>query len=262
MSNDNYLQPRKSISENVDMKHLLEVNGLCPLCGKSLIQDKIIQNEKITTNKLYEIAHIFPNSPTEEEKKLLSNVEKLGTSCEDFDNKIALCKECHRKYDNKKTVYEYNNLLAIKKELLLQSKTTEQLNKQIICNNIKEIFTQLKNFKTQEEQLNISAKKLKNKIYKTETLLFNKVSMNVSFYFNYINEYFKSNYKSTEFDLIASQIRAAFCTCNNYLDNQSDIFTSMCEWLQNKCPGFNKESYEAVISYFIQDCEVFNEISK
>lgn len=33
---DNYLQPRISISDNVENQYLLEVGGLCPLCGKKL----------------------------------------------------------------------------------------------------------------------------------------------------------------------------------------------------------------------------------
>ena len=40
--------------------------------------------------KLYEIAHIFPNKPTEEEKKILADVEVLGDDSECFENKIAL----------------------------------------------------------------------------------------------------------------------------------------------------------------------------
>lgn len=31
---DNYLQPRTSISDNVEKQYLLEVGSLCPLCGK------------------------------------------------------------------------------------------------------------------------------------------------------------------------------------------------------------------------------------
>lgn len=39
---DNYLQPRNSISDNVENQYLLEVGGLCPLCGKKLLNDMSI----------------------------------------------------------------------------------------------------------------------------------------------------------------------------------------------------------------------------
>ena len=57
---DPYLQPRKSITKTVEQDHLLEVEGLCPLCGKNLLIGKT--NGK---SKLFEIAHIYPNSPTQ-----------------------------------------------------------------------------------------------------------------------------------------------------------------------------------------------------
>ena len=37
---DDYLQPRAAITENVDLQHIQEVGGFCPLCGKQLLVEK------------------------------------------------------------------------------------------------------------------------------------------------------------------------------------------------------------------------------
>ena len=37
---DDYLQPRAAITENVDLQHIQEVGGFCPLCGKQLLVKK------------------------------------------------------------------------------------------------------------------------------------------------------------------------------------------------------------------------------
>lgn len=79
---DNYLQPRAPITDNIDMQHVQEVGGVCPLCGKILLVKKGAR-----VNKQYQIAHIFPNSPNEHQRKELEGLERLGNSCEDFENK-------------------------------------------------------------------------------------------------------------------------------------------------------------------------------
>ena len=84
------LKERKAPSEADQQLYLKEVSFLCPLCGASLRHRR-----QKKTNKLYEIAHIFPNSPTEEQYERLSALPRLGDNSESFENKIALCKNCH-----------------------------------------------------------------------------------------------------------------------------------------------------------------------
>ena len=86
---DPYLKKRKAPTEAEQQLYLKEVSFFCPLCGKILRHKK-----QGKANKLYEIAHIFPNSPTEEQYELLSKLPRLGNNSESFENKIALCKDC------------------------------------------------------------------------------------------------------------------------------------------------------------------------
>ena len=62
IASDPYLKERKNPSNFELQLFLKEVSFVCPLCGKQLLHRK-----QRKTNKYYEIAHIFPNSPTEEQ---------------------------------------------------------------------------------------------------------------------------------------------------------------------------------------------------
>lgn len=59
---DPYLKERRAPTAVDQQLYLKEVSFVCPLCGKILRH-----RGQRKTNKLYEIAHIFPNSPTEEQ---------------------------------------------------------------------------------------------------------------------------------------------------------------------------------------------------
>ena len=107
---DKYLIERRQPSPAEEQLFLKEVDFACPLCGKDLRNHQQPKN-----NKLYEIAHIYPNSPTREQYTALYGVERLGDNCEASENKIALCKDCHDNQDYHTTRADYEKLLNIKK---------------------------------------------------------------------------------------------------------------------------------------------------
>lgn len=88
---DGYCKPREEIKEFDNRLYLQEVGARCPLCGKLLIDRR--QKKKV---KLFEIAHIYPNRPTEEQYRTLQGLPRLGDNSESYDNKIALCRDCHK----------------------------------------------------------------------------------------------------------------------------------------------------------------------
>ena len=91
---DPYLKERKAPSEADQQLYLKEVSFSCPLCGASLRHRR-----QKKTNKLYEIAHIFLNSPTAEQYERLSALPRLGDNSESFENKIALCNDSYEKVE-------------------------------------------------------------------------------------------------------------------------------------------------------------------
>ena len=115
IATDPYLKDRKVPTEAEQQLYLKEVSFSCPLCGKVLRHRK-----QGKANKLYEIAHIFPNNPTEEQYVRLSALPRLGDNSESFENKIALCKDCHSQQDYHTTQADYLKLLE-KSSIFLSS---------------------------------------------------------------------------------------------------------------------------------------------
>lgn len=259
LEDNTYNNRRKKPSSNEEMKYLLEVNGCCPICGKYLIKDK---NGR--SNKLFQIAHIYPNSPLPNEKIELKGLERLGTNSEDFENKIALCKDCHGYYDDHKTKEEYLRILNIKKDLLHSNKASKILTKQPIEEELNIVITKLINMGGNIIELEMNALKISNKIEDTNLLLKNKVEMYVTHYFRYIQEQFKnlSIQEKLDFEVLASQVRTAFLQAKKELENKNEIFNHLSLWLKSKTQTASIEACEAIISYFIQNCEVFHEITK
>ncbi|MFC5532236.1 ABC-three component system protein [Cohnella yongneupensis] len=259
--NDPYLIERVAITENTDNAHLLEVDGMCPLCGNYLL---IPKGKRM--NKKYQIAHIYPNSPTPNEVIELQGLERLGTNCEDFENKVALCKDCHGYYDDHKTKEEYLRLVMIKKRLLAASKAKISTSHQDIDEEIVLVINSLTNIDAitlKKMELEYKALKISSKIEQTYSILKYKIETYVCIYFNLIKETFQNldQEKKLNFDLVASEVRSSFLKCDEEMVSKSEIFESLVKWLKSKSSGSSSEACEAVISYFVQSCEVFHEIS-
>lgn len=95
-------------------------------------------------------------------------------------------------------------------------------------------------------------------------ILKNKIELYACNYYYFIKETFQ-NLESTDqvhFNIIASEIKTSFLKCEKELSNKSDIFYSLVGWLQSQIVGSSSEASEVVISYFVQNCEVFHEITK
>lgn len=259
---DSYLVERIPIAKNMDHAYLLEVGGLCPLCGKNLLAAK--GNSK---SKLYQIAHIYPNSPLPKETKELAGLERLGINCEDFKNKIALCKDCHGIYDDGKTKEEYLNLVKIKKKLLNLANARVAVSHQDLEDEIILVINALShvNMRSLEKmKLEYNALKISDKIDEPYVILKNKIESYVCTYFNFIKETFRNLEASGQlnFNIIASEIKTSFLKCEKELLNKGDIFNSMVNWMNSQLDNSSYEACEVVVSYFVQNCEVFHEITK
>ena len=64
------------------------------------------------------------------------------------------------------------------------------------------------------------------------------------------------------FTILSGQIKACFVKMDNLGATKYEIFERMVDWVHNKTLKISREACEAVISFFIQNCEVFYEISE
>ena len=121
-----------------------DCNGLCPICGKSLIYYK---NGKC--GRGYQAAHIYPHSPTAEQKIALQDVPKPA-EVEGLDNIILLCERSHNIQDFYTTKQDYLKLYDIKQRQRRQRQAKESMAEIAIEPEIEQILGKLQ-FLTQDE---------------------------------------------------------------------------------------------------------------
>lgn len=251
---------RKSFSDNDNLILYSEVEGMCPLCPNTLMYAKNDQNRKN-----YEIAHIYPLNPTKEEAELLKDQERLSSDPNDLNNLICLCVSCHTKFDNPRTVGEYQNLVSIKKKLLQQTSDKSLWGDTNIEKDIVEIINLLSTEEIklgQEDILNYDPKEIDKKVDETITpLTKRKIHRNVQDYYNIVKSKFIEwdNIAPGTTETISSQVRTHYLLlCKEHDElNQKAVFDALVKWLAKRTNQQTDEAAQVLISYFVQNCEVF-----
>lgn len=116
---------------------------------------------------------------------------------------------------------------------------------------------------TQLVALKFAAVDLSNKIEDSNGNLLGKVNWLVNTYYYYIENLFKRNetIQGNTFKLIAAEVALKYRKISGKdANNQNQIFESMVNWLKSNFPAASREACEIVISFFIQNCEVFDEL--
>lgn len=86
----------------------------------------------------------------------------------------------------------------------------------------------------------------------------------VSYYYNYIKNLFGEAEKENklDFDTVAREVKL----CSDRLIksglSQERVFSNLVDWIKGKTTVINIAACEIIISFFIQNCEVFNAITK
>lgn len=248
---------RKSYTPAQNIALVTQVDGVCPLCNGSLFYMK-----NGSSYKDYEIAHIYPLNPTEDEEELLKNEERLSNDVNHEDNVISLCKGCHGKYDKPRTVKEYRQLAEIKKQLIKRSNQQDIWKQYQIEEDIGFIIEAL--YSEESPDLNIeikySSKEVDRKLDNTITnLTKRKIKDNVSGYFVFIREKFAlmDQISPDLSDLISTQIKSYYKKQKNLNLTQQEIFDNIVSWIIAKTKPKTNDAAEILTSFFIQNCEVF-----
>ncbi|CAM3061277.1 ABC-three component system protein [Paenibacillus sediminis] len=249
---------RREPTPNESIVLFNEVDGLCPLCNKSLMRSK--NKAKV---KIFEAAHIYPLNPTNEEIELLKNEERLTLDVNDLDNFIALCRECHKVFDHPRTVEEYRLLYNIKKNIISRNMTKEKFHEYPMEYEIREVLLKLigETNETNLTKLQLEAHKLDDKANESLTnFTKRKIRNDITDYYLFIKEEFKQLDKEhpKSFAKIASQVRSFFTQIDSIEESQEKIYEIVTEWLSKKTQNTSKTACEIITSFFVQNCEVFD----
>ncbi|MFD2334386.1 ABC-three component system protein [Cohnella sp. GCM10020058] len=249
---------RREPTPNESIVLFNEVDGLCPLCNKSLMRTK----NKIKV-KIFEAAHIYPLNPSEQEIELLKNEERLTSDVNDLDNFIALCRECHKVFDHPRTVEEYKILYKIKKNIITRNATKEKFHEYPMETQIREVLIKLLGDINESSltKLKLEAHKLDDKANGTLTgFTKRKIRNDITDYYLFIKEEFKQLDKDhpKSFAIIASQVRSFFTQVDRIEESQDEIYSIVTEWLYKKTQTDSIGACQIITSFFIQNCEVFD----
>lgn len=249
---------RKNPTQNQEQLYFAEVGGLCPLCGKALIQ---IGKTKYI--KQYEIAHIYPCNPTTKDTSALIGIIPPQDT-EAFDNKIALCLACHHTYDDDKTLDRYLELKSKKDRLLAETSIKNIIGNYQLEDDISDILSKLLTIDDKtisSVSLNTNALKIKEKIEDNYSLLRRTIEGNVTKYYPLVQKMLKE-IGSEKFDNISIQIKSFYKKCTSLTHDKNIIFNQITEWVKIHSKNDNKIACEIIVSFFIQNCEVFDALTE
>lgn len=258
VSPEDYQKERRKPTQNERKILLEEVNGLCPVagCGKSLMNEK---NGRLYED--FEVAHIFPNSFKDVmEEAILADVEVDGDTSESLDNWIALCHDCHTRYDAHKTVVSYQEMLELKRRLSAELKAKKAIAGERIEDDLDKAIKSLVSLNKDElekaGQLEYEAMAVREKVPDDEVLCLN-IEDKVTRYFNYIKAQFKLKDPSgLYFDLISTSVKKVYQMLKVAKLSKSEIFEKITDWFVSKTQ-VPRHICEIMTSFFVQNCDVY-----
>ena len=245
---------RKSYGENANINFVAQVNGVCPKCSCPILYDK---NER--KYKGYELAHIYPLNPTDEEKQILKGVELSSEDPNHDSNIIPLCISCHNKLDNPRTLEEYNQLLAIKKKILADAYQQKIFPEYMLENDIIEILDKLaESSDNYEGNIEYDIKILDEKLDSTmPPLMSKKIRWHVTSYYPFIKDKL-ATLDNIISERISLQIKLFYLEQKKQnIASQDDVYRNLVNWIMKKTRSVNHEASEIIVAFFIQNCEVF-----
>jgi len=248
---------RRKYSPSEELALTTQVNGKCPHCGRLLFYYK-----KSMSQKVYEIAHIYPLNPKQSEIEELINETKMHEDVNHPDNLIPLCRLCHIKYDKPRTVEEYRELSKMKREFIRGDEQKEIQAAYHIENDIRIVIEGLYASSNMPESLDLEydPKSLTDKF---DSLMpkptQQKIKHNVADYYQFIRTKFleidRDNPGAS--DLIYSQVKTYYLKQKSLCLPQQEVFSNIVQWIFVKTEPQTIEAAEIVTSFFIQNCEVF-----
>lgn len=222
---------RKSDGElNKKEMRFREVGGKCPICYCALT--------------------LAPKK--DESMRIMRIDENLGDG---DDNLLAVCSSC---YDALSKGKINPDLKRIKKSLAAFSNNDLLFDEELLG----AVEKLIKSPDNSMCELSYEALPITKKISsRSDASLYYKVSFNVAHYFSRLRELFKQFVgESHSYDKLASSIRTAFLRIDGEKDKEG-IFNALSDLIVSKT-DCSLSVAEAIVSYFIQDCEVFYEIAE
>jgi len=249
---------------NLDTLLLIEAGNRCPKCGKSLMNS----NAKGRSRKEYSVTQIFPDNLDRTQYAQFRKIFNVGNDHNSPNNLIALCASCSAEYKADLQIDEFHKMVEIKKQLQQRQKLQQLSDRLELETEIREIINAIADVKSDTEMvpLKMDALVVDKKISADDHLLLNTVKSDAVLYYRFIESAFADldEQQSGTFDIIASQFRQMFLRLKAEKIDSPAIFDGITNWVKAKvgADNVNDMAIRIVVSFFVQNCEVFDEISE
>ena len=224
------------------LEYVFEVNSHCPLCGDLLVTTK-------KTKKYYNFKTV-----------------KIGKTKE----KIALCLKCADNYQRNHSDADDEQLLICKSEAQKSYEIQEIFTDEKIDERIQSLLYSISeniDFVNEDTdtELSMIAINIDKKIKKEFPLLKSRITTEIGYY-TLIRNSFNELQQSTGFDfeLFSLAVKKVYLSLCKKEINQQRIYIEMSEWIlgKSKCDESYRLAAELIVSFFIQNCEVFYDLTK
>lgn len=214
-----------------------EDNGKCPNCGRQLSLDSSDENAIVAIG-------LDGSSPSASSKT------------------IGLCRKCAELHRNGELQKDINSLKEnVERQSSIRNQTCDiSFDEKLIV----AVDNLLRNSKSQKTKLSLRSLKISQKIDKyKEFALYNKIRTNVVMYFSSLYEMFSSldGDKQRSYEILSSSIKIACIRAEEKAKSKEDVFNYLTDEI-SIIADCEKSIAEIIVSYFVQSCEVFHEISE
>lgn len=251
---------REQYSENEHSLLYNETGGACPLCFQPVLYQKK-GSKKLT--KGYELAHIYPLNPTESQKKSLID-RPPPKEINALDNVIALCPNCHTRYDKDFQLHEMDRLRQIKDKFLADGRAKETASRYVIQNEVCDILDNILNTDVDTPPINATHfdistidKKLKSGM---SPLQKHEIKQNAIAFYVSIRDYIHDLEQVDQYAvrILQQQIHTYYLEMQKqHPDNKDVVFNFIAQWISMRT-GRSILASQVLTSFFVQNCEVFD----
>ena len=216
-----------------DIAMLVETGGNCQQCGRPLGIKK--------------------------EDKYVNYAKRIHLSENVY---IVVCVECEPKIHTLSDI-EKENFITEKHSLENLNIARDAISRHDIEVQIQDVLKLINDMdESDETKLKIEPIKVESKI--TEKRLKDRVLWDVTRLYDGVNNALDnlSGENRINVNKFAKSVKRMFEDASETLTSQNDIYFSLVDSLYQKCGRKHRVACEIIISYFVQSCEVFNEITK
>lgn len=244
--------------EEEDFALLNECGNKCPLCKAKLTEIK-----KGVPLKKFERVYILPLNLDAAERAEFESLEEAPDDINGLDNQILLCNGCAELYQIKTEPKEYADLMQKKRALAYIAEIDSEAYEISVERGIEHILDALSGLASippKEDKTKWKAFRVDKKI-PDNTMLQDMVTEFVLKYYRYIEKQYKQREREGKlrFRKVKNEISQCFEIYDEAELSQKEIFDRIVEWLKEKTNCDDQVACIAMVSFFVQNCEVFRD---